>query len=150
MIPSTSPLLMSEVEPQVPIDSTPQEDNVLQSVDTSSATQEVEAPHGKHEVKSPQPGNPAEEAGTIEQDGHGHANGTEKTSSEDPLALEDLGSPSKDQPKPEAEEIASSAETGKGKPAMSVKITESKSASPPTPQVKKVCIVSQHNHISLP
>ena len=138
---------MSEVEPHVPIDSTPQEDNVSQSVDTSSATQGVEAPHGKHEVKS---GNPAEEASTIEQNGHDHATGAEKSSSEDPLALEDLGSPSTDQPKSEAEEIAPSAEAGKGKPAMSVKITESKSAGPPTPQVKKVCIVSQHNHISFP
>ena len=132
---------MSVVEPQVPIDPTPpQEDNVLQSVDTSSSAQELKAPHGKHEVKSSPLGNPAEE-NTIEQNGHGHGNGAEDPYSEAPLALEDLGSPSTDQRKPEAEENASSA---KGKPAMSVKITESKSVGPPTPQVKKVSVVSQH------
>jgi hypothetical protein len=131
--------MMSGVHSQGPVDIV-QDNTVSESVDTSQPN----APHGEHEApkKLVQDTRVDEPAAPAEEDGDSRTNDTEPPQSDDFPTIDDAASlPAADEEK--KEEPASTTNSGKSKPAMSVKVSDDKSAGPPTPLVKKVSPAGQ-------
>ena len=130
---------MSEVQSQGPVDTAPPQDTVFESVDTSLQAG-PEAPHGEHEVvKREKPVDQThvdEDAASAQEIDNSKTNGTEPTQSGGVPVIEDaIDSPADEDKKQKPTAITDS---GEPKATMSVETTDSKSAGPPMPLVKKV------------